>query len=225
MTKPTLDKLCEGFNQIYPAAITEILEEFGYRRQWLGPDIVPLHPEMKVSGPAFTMQAVNDPVVRDKGDEKERKKFASMVEKLQPNMVPIIEASACDDSGWWGELMCNLCMQKGIKGTVIDGGVRDALYIYKLGFNMFYKFSCPHEANSRARIINHQEPIFINGVAINPGDFIVAELGGVIVVPQDIVYDVYEKVQELLDKESETRRMILEGIPFEDILREQHGQI
>jgi len=225
MKQPTIDELCEGFNQTYPAAVTEILEEFGYRRQWLGPDIKPLHPEMKVSGMAFTMRAVNDPVLRDKSDEQERKKFADRMNELKPNMVPIIDAGACDDSGWWGELMCNLCMQKGIKGTVINGGVRDALYIYKLGFNMFYKFSCPHEANSRARIITWQEPIFINGVAINPGDFIVAELGGVIVVPHGIVYEVYEKVRVLLEKESETRRMILEGIPFEEILREQHGKV
>ena len=224
MSKPTIEELCEGFNQIYTAAITEILEEFGYRHQWIGPDIKPLNPEMKVSGPAFTMRAVNDPVPREERDEdKVRKESAERMNALKPNMVPIIDAGNCQDSGWWGELMCNLCRQKGIKGAVIDGGVRDAYYIYKLGFNMFAKFICPHEANSRARIISWQEPIFINNVRIDPGDFIVAEMGGVVVIPKDIVYEVYDKVKEILEVENETRRMILSGVPVEEIL--QRGKI
>ena len=217
MSKPTLQELCDGFNQIYTAAITEILEEFGYRKQWLGPDIKPLNPEMKVSGPAFTMLAVNDPVPQEEREDS-KKRAAERANALGANMVPVIDASKCDDSGWWGELMCNLCMQKGIKGAVIDGGVRDAYYIYKLGFNMYSKFICPHEANTRARIIGWQEPIFINGVRIDPGDFIIAEMGGVVVVPKGIIYDVYDKVQEVLEVENETRRMILSGVAIEEIL-------
>ena len=217
MSKPTLQELCDGFNQIYPAAVTEILDEFGYRDQWLGPDIKPLNPEMKVAGPAFTMRAVNDPIPWDDRDEN-KKEAAERMNALGANMVPIIDASKCDNSGWWGELMCNLCMQKGIKGTVIDGGVRDAYYIYKLGFNMFARMICPYEANTRARIISWQEPIFINGVRIDPGDFIIAEFGGIVVVPKAIVYEVFEKVKQILEIENETRSMILSGVPVEDIL-------
>ena len=222
MAKPTIQELCDGFKQIYPAAVTEILEEFGYRNQWLGPDIKPLNPEMKVAGPAFTMCAVNDPTPWEERDE-DKKQAADRMNSLKENMVPIIDASKCNDSGWWGELMCNLCMQKGIKGTVIDGGVRDAYYIYKLGFNMFARMICPHEANTRARIISWQEPILINNVRIEPGDFVIAEFGGIVIVPKSIVYEVYDRVQEILEKENETRRMILSGVPVEDIL--QKGKI
>lgn len=215
MEKPSLETMVNSFKQIYPAAVCDILEGYDLWNQWLGPDIVPLTPECRIAGPAFTMRWINDPVPL--GDEG-KSYIADLMNHLEPLMVPVIDTGNSTNSGYWGELMCNLCLRKGIDSAVIDGGVRDPYYIYKLGFNMFYKFVCPHEANHRSQLESYQKPIFINGVSICPGDFIVGDLGGLVVVPKGIVYEVFVKVQEVISKENISRQMILNGASVEEVI-------
>lgn len=218
MGKPTIAEMCEGFVKTYPAAITDIMDtEFNLHNQWLGPEINPLLPEMSVAGPAMTMRWIKDPVTIN--DEAYEKMAKQLVDELKPNIVPVIDSSKCQNAGFWGELMCTICNEKGVKGAVIDGGVRDPLFIAKSGFNMFAAFPCPLEANfNRAQLESVQKPILINGVVIRPGDFIVGDFGGVVVVPQEVVVEVYEKVNVLVEQESETRRLIREGASVKAML-------
>ncbi len=83
---------------------------------------------------------------------------------------------------------------------------------------MFYKFICPHEANHRSKLESFQKPILINDVEIKPGDFIVGDMGGLVVIPQEILDDVFEKAQVVISQESESRQMIRDGASVEEIL-------
>ena len=217
METPTLEELCDGFQQTYVAAVTDIMDvEFGLHDQWLGPEIRPLVPEMRTAGPAFTLRWVND---RSPGGERLGQLSAGIINNLRPLTVVVADTSKNRYSGYWGELMCNLSLERGVRGAVIDGGVRDPYYIWKAGFNMFCAFTCPNEADTRSRLDSYQEPIAINNVQIRPGDFIVADFGGVVVVPQEIVDDVYFHVLGLVKKESDFRKMIREGISGEEAVR------
>lgn len=218
METPTLEMLVESYKAVYPAAITDILDtDYQLRNQWLGPDIRPLTPEMRVAGPAMTMRWVNDPVIVE--DEEYEALTTRIVSEMQPLMVPVIDTSKCMNAGFWGELMCTICGEKGITGAVIDGGVRDPYYIYKSGFNMFAAFPCPLEANfNRSRLESVQKPIYINGVVIHPGDFIMGDFGGVVVIPQGIVTELYYKVKDLMEKESETRKLIRQGASVKELM-------
>jgi regulator of RNase E activity RraA len=84
---------------------------------------------------------------------------------------------------------------------------------------MFAAFACPNEADTRSRLDSFQEPIAINNVAIRPGDFVIGDFGGVVVVPQEIVADVYYRARELVSKESTFRKMIREGISGADAVK------
>jgi regulator of RNase E activity RraA len=216
MTKPTLEELCAGFEQSYSPAVADILDGFGLHYQWLGSEIRPLTPNMHVAGPAFTVRWLND---RTPGGHRLQKLMTRMIDSLTPYAVPTIDTSRNHYAGYWGELMCNICKSHQINGAVIDGPVRDPYYILKAGFNLFATGACPLEADGRARLDSFQEPIAINNVTIRPGDFIVGDLGGVLAVPKEIVADVYEKVLELVKKESDFRRQAREGITGEEAVR------
>jgi 4-hydroxy-4-methyl-2-oxoglutarate aldolase len=219
MKQPTLEMLCKGLKDTYPAALTDIMDtEFKLHNQWLGPDIRPLVPEMRLAGPAFTMRWVNDPEIVE--DEEYEEMARRLVDELHPFIVPVIDTSKCKNAGYWGELMCTICTENGVDGAVIDGGVRDPYYIYKSGFNMFATFPCPLEANfNRSRLQSIQTPIFINDVQINPGDFLMGDFGGVVVIPKDIIVEVYFKASELVRKESDTRKLIREGASVKEMLK------
>jgi regulator of RNase E activity RraA len=219
LEEQTLEQLCKGFKESYPAAITDIMDtDYSLHNQWLGPEIKPLVPEMRLAGPAFTMRWVNDPVIVE--DAAYEEMANRLVSEMSAWMIPVIDTSKCKNAGYWGELMCTICYGHGIEGAVIDGGVRDPYFIYKSGFNMFSSFACPLEANfNRSRLESLQKPIFINNVLIRPGDFLMGDFGGVVVIPKEIVLNVYYKVRELIDKESETRRLIREGASVKEMLK------
>jgi 4-hydroxy-4-methyl-2-oxoglutarate aldolase len=219
MQAPSLEELCNGLKETYPAALTDIMDtEFKLRNQWLGPEIKPLVPEMRLAGPAVTMRWVNDPVIVE--DDAYEELVTRSVQELHPFSIPVLDTSKCKNAGFWGELMCAICAEKGVDGAVVDGGVRDPYFIYKAGFNMFAAFACPLEANfNRARLESVQVPIYINGVTIRPGDFIVGDFGGVVVIPQEIVVDLYFKARELIEKESETRKLIRQGASVKEMIK------
>lgn len=217
MEQPTLAELCRGFQQTYTPAITDIMDfEFNLHDQWLGPELKPLVPEMRVAGPAFTLRWVND---RTPGGERLGQLVAGAIDALRPHQVVVVDTSKNRNAGYWGELMCNIAKERGVLGAVVDGGVRDPFYIWKFGFNMFAAFACPNEADTRSRLDSFQEPIAINNVPIRPGDFIVGDFGGVVVIPQEIVVEVYYKAQALVSKESQFRKLIREGISGADAVR------
>ncbi|MBE3143516.1 MAG: RraA family protein [Planctomycetes bacterium] len=219
MYQPSLEELCKGLKESYPAAITDIMDsEFHLHNQWLGPEIKPLVPEMRLAGPAYTMRWVNDPEIAE--DAAYGEMANRLVNEMSAWMVPVIDTSKCKNAGYWGELMCTICSGRGIEGAVIDGGVRDPFFIYKNGFNMFSAFACPLNANlNRSRLVSLQKPIYINDVMIRPGDFMMGDFGGVVVVPKEIVMDVYSKVRELMEKESKTRTLIRQGATVKEMLK------
>lgn len=218
MKTPSLEELVKGYKEVYPAAITDIMDtDFGLHNQWLGPEIKPLVPEMRLAGPAFTMRWVNDPVIVE--DDEYERLTTRIVSEMGPFMVPVIDTSKCTNAGFWGELMCTICFEKKVDGAVIDGGVRDPYYIYRAGFNMFAAFACPHEANyNRSRLESVQQPIAINSVRIRPGDFLMGDFGGVVVIPQEITVELYFKVKKLVEQESETRKLIRKGASVKELL-------
>jgi regulator of RNase E activity RraA len=189
----------------------------GIEQQWLGPEITPLVPEMRAAGPAFTIRWIDDPDVNASTDTT---LLGNMIDSLQPLSVPILATSKNRKVGYWGEMMCTVCLSHGVNSTVIEGGVRDPYFIWKLGFNMFAGFACPNDADQGSRLESFQEPISINNVAIRPGDFVVAEFGGVVIIPKGVILDVYHKIQDVLAKESELRRMIMEGATTEELLKD-----
>jgi regulator of RNase E activity RraA len=217
MERPMVESLRNSFKETYTAAIADIMDfEFGLHEQWLGPAIRPLVPEMRVAGPAFPIRWVND---RSPGGDGLRQKVAHLIDSLYPLVVPVLDTSKNGCAGYWGELMCEVCRARDIDGAVIDGGVRDPFFIWKSGFNMFAAFACPNEADTRSRLDSFQEPIAINNVQIRPGDFIVGDFGGVVVVPQEIAADVCRRAKELTVKESSFRRLIREGISGSEAVR------
>ena len=108
--------------------------------------------------------------------------------------------------------------------VVVDGGLRDSPHILQLGFPAFCRFTSPLEATGRSRVVRYQEPICISGVDIRPGDAVFGDLGGMVVIPREIVYDLIEEVEGIVGKENRLRRDIHEGISANDAIT-RYGRI
>ncbi len=130
--------------------------------------------------------------------------------------VIVIKCSG-DTSAVWGELATRSCMNKGIEGVIIDGAVRDVDDIVKLGFPVFAKKIVPNAGEPKGfGEINVK--IFCGGVEVNPGDWIIADDNGVMVIPKSRAYEIARRALEVKKHEDRIRAEIEEGKTLAEIV-------
>jgi 4-hydroxy-4-methyl-2-oxoglutarate aldolase len=162
--------------------------------------IKPIHPGMKVCGPAYTVQTMpRDNVLLHRA-------YAY----AKPGDVIVAHCSEFYEAGYWGDLMSLGAKTQGIAGLVIDACVRDADDIEALGFPVFSRGLCIRgTTNFGEGTMN--EPIVIGECLIHPGDIIVGDRDGVVVVPQNRIEEAIEKAIAREVREESVREQLRLG--------------
>ena len=122
---------------------------------------------------------------------------------------------ACDQdvSAHLGELSVTSLKARGVAGCVLDGGCRDVSFIRDEGFPVFTRFVTPEDSTWRWELEATQVPVAIGRVRIEPGDWIVGDDDGVVVVPAAIAVDVLVEAETKAATESEVRAAVHDGMP------------
>jgi regulator of RNase E activity RraA len=198
----------QALAELYTGAVADILDELGYREQCLPADIRPLREDMKVAGPVFTVRGR----ARAYDDGKDpRYAQMDMLDGIFPGSVAVIDPGDEKHAAHWGELMSHTAKAKGAAGVVIAGGVRDTEQIMKLGFACFRRYHSPLTAVYRFDVTDFAVPIRIGGVPIAPGDFILGDVDGVLVIPAAAVDRVIEQAHSVREREDIVRDALDEG--------------
>jgi regulator of RNase E activity RraA len=122
-----------------------------------------------------------------------------------------------------GELSAETLHLRGVLGYIVDGGCRDNAFIRKLKFPVFARFQTPRDIAGAWTLESFGNPIEMEGVQIRTGDFVLADIDGIVVVPGQRVEAVIAEVEKVMHTENLVRRAILDGIsPKEAYLR--HGK-
>lgn len=188
--------------------VSDALERSGTMRH----DIKPQGASKKVIGTAVTVQLTAGDIVD----------CLEVFTVARPGDVIVIDAFGETETSIWGGLMTGLSKNAGIVGAVIDGSCRDTDEAKFLDFPVSAKASGPRQAHTA--LSGRREPISINvpiscaGVLVNPGDLVVADEIGVVVVPQEKMEAVYERARTIAENEESMRALILEGATFQDLL-------
>jgi 4-hydroxy-4-methyl-2-oxoglutarate aldolase len=209
-----LKEMADRYSRLYIAAINDIFQERGLHHQWLGPEISCKTMDLQdkiIAGAAFTVQWIFDPLP----DERE-KPAAKMIESYPEDGIIVVDAGADQISGFWGELVTTVCLNNGVRGAVINGGAKDTGIIKTMGFPVFCKYPSPVDGFYRSRLRGWQIPIWINEVLIRPGDMIVADNDGVLVVPQEIAEEILIVTERRVFEESQTRVLLQQGISADE---------
>ncbi|WP_435178501.1 4-carboxy-4-hydroxy-2-oxoadipate aldolase/oxaloacetate decarboxylase [Halorussus sp. AFM4] len=131
--------------------------------------------------------------------------------------VLVVDAGGHTDSGIWGELTSTSARAHGLRGTVVDGAVRDIREIDELGYPVYARAVSPKGSHKTVPgSIN--VPVACGGVTVNPGDVIVGDAEGVAVVPKDDAETVAEAAEEKLETETELRERVADGEYLFDLL-------
>lgn len=200
--------LRQRFEAIYTAALADILDTRGYRTQTLPPSIRPLERGMKLAGPAYTVRGA--PSTTATYDSSLRK-VLQMLGDVPAGHVAVYACNQ-DVAAHLGELSVTSLAARDVAGCVLDGGCRDVGFIVELGFPVFCAHVTPEDSTFRWELEATQEPISVGQVTIEPGDWVVGDEDGVVVVPSAIAESVLAEAEQKAATESEIRAAVRDGM-------------
>jgi regulator of RNase E activity RraA len=176
-------------------------------------DMKPKAADKVIIGPAITVKLTAGDIVD----------CLDVFQIARPGDVVVIDAFGEISTSIWGGLMSGLARNAGLEGALIDGSCRDTDKAKMLGFPITAKVSGPRAAHTatsgRKEPIEINVPITCGGIIVNPGDLVIADEIGVVVVPYKDLESVYKKAREQADKEIATREEILRGAGVEELLK------
>jgi len=188
----------EGVREVLMRVSTANLSHGSHHRPCLT-GFIQITPGAKLVGPALTVRTAP-------GD------FAKPVEAIdvaEPGQVIVIDAGGVPPAVW-GELASESCLQRKVAGVVIDGAIRDTDDIRRLGFPAHARAICAHAGHPKG-FGEIGGPIRLGGVEVFPGDWIVGDGDGVMVLPKDRVVEMANRAQDVLEAENRVRAEIREG--------------
>jgi regulator of RNase E activity RraA len=201
----TVKELVEGFTKVASASVADAVDQIVGKRGYMDYTIKPQINEKKVVGPAVTIQ-------EGPTDEVLPPQHAlDAIDESPEGSVIVIGVNGEPNVAIWGGIMTAGAVANGLAGAILDGGVRDIMEIRRdYDFSVFARSISPGTTLGRFKTLSSNEPVECGGILVNPGDLIVADLDGVVVVPKEHVTAVLERATEIEMREAKQAKLIRE---------------
>lgn len=215
----------QRYMKVDTSNVADVLDTLGLLNQGLAPDFnpYPAQPHVRLAGWAYTIRGQMTPYEMGGDAEKMR-----ACQGLSPGEISVWSG---DGQGicYFGELIAIGMKERGSVGALIDGGIRDVRWINELQFPVFARYRTPVQSIGRWRVTGCQVPVYMRGasgeaVIVRPGDFILADEDGAIVIPQDIVEQVLVEAERLTNIEVQIRQELKQGLTLAQAL-EKYGHV
>jgi 4-hydroxy-4-methyl-2-oxoglutarate aldolase len=207
--------LVDRLARLHPAVVSDCLDREGLREQVLAPHIRPLATEMRVAGYAATVHCIEVDAVPASKDDWYRNELAA-VDALQAGDVLVV--STCRGS-FWGELLATASLHRGARGAVMDAFTRDTLALIDLGFPTFAAGVHCADSLGRIDVDAYDVPITCGGVEVTPGDLVLGDHDGVVVIPSAAGEEIVALAEEKMRGENLVREKLAEGMPVSEAFR------
>lgn len=202
----SIERVQKNLIEKYRSLASATVHEASGGKGALSSRIKPITADMKICGPAITVKV----------NPKDNLMLHKALYVAQEGDVIVADADGFMEAGAWGEIMAVAAQARGIAGLVFNGAVRDADAMSKRGFPVF---SCGLCIKGTTKValgqINH--PLILDNILINPGDLIIGDRDGLVVVAKAHAEDILKKSIEREEKEEKFMKKIMSGESTLDI--------
>ena len=211
--------LAERLAACYTGVVYDVLRGLGHTDCILPPTIVPLDVGMVAAGPVFTVRGRPDASV---SAHETLLRWTELLGRATRGHVVMVQGNDAERA-LMGELSAETLQFRGVRGYIVDGGCRDTAFIRRIGFPVFCDKATPRDIVGAWVPVAYDEPISYGQVVVRPGDWVLADCDGIVVIPQAIAAEVIEEAIAAMATEDKVRAAILSGVdPQQAYLR--HGK-
>lgn len=207
--------LIETLAGVTTATLTTILLKKGLRNVWIR-GAVPLNAgQPRLVGRAFTLRFV--PAREDLATPASWSSPISTraaIEAMPEGAICVVDALGVTDAGIFGDILCARMAKRGVAALITDGVVRDVAGVRGTGLPVWCSGVAAPPSVAGLTFVNWQEPIGCGGVAVFPGDMIVVDDDGAVLIPADLVETVTEEAVEQERLEGWIMSQVDEGVPL-----------
>jgi len=190
--------------------LSDALDQAGLRGAVIG--IRPLFGMPKVVGRAVTIKITAAGMMKSK-----RHLGIDAIAVSSPGDVIAIDNRGDTYNNCWGEILSCAAQQKGVSGVLVDGAARDVDFCQEIGFPVFARGVVPITARGRIMQEDFNCPIRLGDVQVRPGDILVGDVNGVVVIPEEKVDEVLSAAEMILEKEEQMKADILAGMDILEV--------
>jgi regulator of RNase E activity RraA len=207
VSEADMNDISQRLQACYTGVVHDVMRALGLRDFTLPAELRPILPEQAIAGPAFTIEGMVVPGV------EAHETLLAWTGLLSKAPAESIWVSQPNDRvvAHMGELSAETLKNKGVKGCVADGFIRDVNFLQAIGFQSWCRGFTPRD------IVGHwlpkatEVPITIGDVVIAPGDYMVGDRDGLIRVPKALAPKIVQAAEGAMATESLVRKAILEG--------------
>jgi 4-hydroxy-4-methyl-2-oxoglutarate aldolase len=214
-----LTDLTARLEACYTGVVHDVMRAMGLRDFTLPAEMRPILPDRTLAGPAFTIEGRADP---EADGHATLLAWTGLLSKAPSGSIWV---SQPNDRivAHMGELSGETLKNKGVRGCIVDGFVRDTNFLLDMGFQTWCRGFTPRDIVGHWLPVATEVPIEIGGIAIRPGDYFLGDRDGLVRIPAEHLQEVVDRAETAITTENLVRKAILAGTdPQQAYL--QHGK-
>lgn len=213
-----VDEWVERLRALDACAVSDAQDKLGIKGTVIG--VLPLYETGRIAGRAVTFK------LKTKGAETTTRHLGTAaVEAADPGDVIVCDHRGRTDVAGWGGILSTAAKTRGVAGVIIDGASRDVDEAKALGLPLFARAAVPLTARGRVVEESTNEPIEIGGVSLEPGDYVIADNSGVVIVPQSRVAEVVPEAESIVAREQAMARDVMNGKSVAEVMGVNYEQM
>ena len=200
------DDIVEAFAALSTPEISDALDALGLPGSALG--ISPISTGSRLAGRAFTLRyAPVDLVPGTVGD---------YIDDVPPGAVIVLDNNGRTDCTVWGNILTEVSIKRGIAGTVINGVCRDTPVIREYAYSLFSRGQFMRTGKDRVQVAETGAPVSLGDVRVRPGDILIGDDDGIVVIPKDKENEVLALTQSIAETENKIVEAVRNGARLDE---------
>lgn len=220
-----INEISKKLLKLESSVVVDVLDELGYPHQVISIEIRAISPKMKMAGPAFCIKGRSASKLISKESEKGPNPAYEYFRHIYPGCIAVVETGGHYEGSIIGENVGIAAKVRGCVGYIIDGGIRDTQGFLEMdNFSVFSRFIGPVSNKKIWEYITFEEPIIMPGhtssnVVVKPGDFVLADIDGIVIIPNNLIKIVVKAAEELIRIEENMQKELWSGIDREKVYK------